>query len=118
MDKTKYDPDLVNTNWCYVLDIEEECDTIIILFKRDEWFSNNRKLVPTVDDFIYYRIIIPESLHIDKEYFLTQLFNEKIELLYSNLDPNNIRKILNDNGFIDFESLKIVNKEVIEGLKY
>ena len=102
--------DEINTEWCYFLDMDgEDSDVFIHFFKRDDWFTDTKKVKPSPDDIMKYRIIIPiDPLLFPLNRDWDNLFLDGCIVSESNQEM--ISNILNDWGFINISQVKEITE--------
>jgi hypothetical protein len=105
----------INTEWCYYLDIDPSgdiagLDVYIFFFKRIEWFNDSKKVKPSADDIMKYRIIFPidDNIHPPNSDW-DDIFVQGCMISSSN--PDDLRIILDSWGFIDILKIKDLSAE-------
>jgi len=111
MEELKKHAEAVNTDWFYYLDVDgDDSDVFIHFFKRIDWFKDAKKVKPSADDIMKYRIIIPTLPTIQppsKDWDV--LFSHGC--MVSDSSKKKVSEKLDDWGFINVESIKEVSEK-------
>jgi len=101
----------INTNWCYFLDMDgDDSDIYIHFFDRMKWFSESKKVKPSPDDIMKYRIIFP----VDPKVGPPNSDWDDVFVhgcLYSESPKKKLSAMLDDWGFIDISKVKDITME-------